>query len=78
MEPSSEFQEHISRCAEIGRIKINQRDRVTTLGDMIKAARARLWESYGCIASAILYLHNNSIRHKDLKPLNILLSHDGL
>lgn len=78
MESSSEFQEHMSRCAEIGHIKIGQRDHVTTPGDVTKAARARLWESYGCIASAMLYLHNNSIRHKDLKPLNILLSHDGL
>lgn len=42
------------------------------------AARARLWECFGCITDAMLYLHESSIRHKDLKPLNILLSRDGL
>jgi len=42
------------------------------------AARPRLLQSVGCLASAILYLHENQIRHKDLKPMNILLSCDGL
>src|SRR5205823_2587772 len=42
------------------------------------AVRARLLQTLGCLASAILYLHENQIRHKDLKLMNILLSHDGL
>ena len=34
--------------------------------------------SIGCIASAVAYLHASGIKHKDLKPSNILLSADGL
>lgn len=33
-----------------------------------------IWSIYGCLTSAVLYLHENKIRHKDLKPSNILLS----
>jgi serine/threonine protein kinase len=32
----------------------------------------------GCLVSAISYLHDEKIRHKDLKPSNILLSPDHL
>lgn len=32
----------------------------------------------GCIVSAVEYLHSQRIRHKDLKPSNILLSREGL
>jgi serine/threonine protein kinase len=41
--------------------------------------RERLTRVYGCLANAIQYLHNNDIRHKDIKPRNILLDrNDGL
>lgn len=39
-----------------------------------QAALKRLKQSIGCISSAIAYLHRQSIRHKDIKPSNILLS----
>jgi serine/threonine protein kinase len=32
----------------------------------------------GCIAGAVAYLHKQEIKHKDLKPSNILLSPNGL
>jgi serine/threonine protein kinase len=37
-----------------------------------------LLRSLGCITNAIVYLHNRHIRHKDLKPSNILLYQSGL
>lgn len=37
-----------------------------------------LRQSIGCLISAVAYLHNNSVRHKDLKPANILLYPNGL
>jgi serine/threonine protein kinase len=39
-----------------------------------RAALKRLKQSIGCLSSAIAYLHQRSIRHKDIKPSNILLS----
>ena len=33
-----------------------------------------IYSQIGCLVSAIAYLHSQSIRHKDLKPSNILLS----
>ncbi|KAL2063172.1 hypothetical protein VTL71DRAFT_6244 [Oculimacula yallundae] len=36
-------------------------------------ARERLNRVYGCLANAVQYLHDNDVRHKDLKPRNILL-----
>jgi serine/threonine protein kinase len=42
------------------------------------AGRSRFRTYYGCLASAISYLHDNKIRHKDIKPSNILLKNDDI
>lgn len=39
---------------------------------------AFLSATMGCLANAMEYLHSQQIRHKDLKPSNILLSRDQL
>lgn len=38
----------------------------------------RLLRCFGCLASALAYLHAQRIRHKNLKPSNVLLSFNGL
>lgn len=60
-------------------------ERLTSLGfdisqdpaELMSALTRRLEETLGCLTSAIVYLHAQKIRHKDLKPSNILLSPDG-
>ncbi|KAH0543128.1 hypothetical protein FGG08_002554 [Glutinoglossum americanum] len=37
-----------------------------------------LKRNFGCLANAITYLHGNGIRHKDLKPQNILVTERGI
>ena len=45
----------------------------------LSSARERLNKVYGCLANAIQYLHDQNVRHKDIKPRNILLHrNDGL
>jgi serine/threonine protein kinase len=46
--------------------------------ELTNDCRRRIRCSMGCIAEAIAHLHQNNIRHKDLKPSQILLSSDGL
>jgi len=40
--------------------------------------REFLYSKIGCLTSAIAYLHEQKVRHKDLKPSNVLLSRNNL
>lgn len=59
-----------------------QTDRLKELGyfEVPKSGlKNKAWPIYsqiGCLVSAVAYLHRKGIRHKDLKPQNILLSKD--
>jgi serine/threonine protein kinase len=46
-------------------------------GETLAPALSRLISAYGCITNGVQYLHDNDIRHKDLKPRNILLDKRG-
>jgi serine/threonine protein kinase len=46
--------------------------------DAYKSAISRLSACFGCLSGALGYVHGQRIRHKDIKPRNILISHDGL
>lgn len=48
------------------------------LQDIVGQKEERMWSIFGCLTAAMVYLHQNNIRHKDIKPSNILLSQDGL
>ncbi|KAF2877349.1 kinase-like domain-containing protein, partial [Massariosphaeria phaeospora] len=46
----------------------SHRDRVTK--------EAILWKAFGCLGSGLAFMHKQTIRHKDIKPQNILV-HQG-
>ncbi|CAG8983807.1 hypothetical protein HYALB_00006773, partial [Hymenoscyphus albidus] len=45
---------------------------------LIGSERERFRTYYGCLTSAVAYLHENNIRHKDIKPNNIVLKRDEI
>lgn len=51
---------------------------LTMRDKLITASGDRLRKAFGCIAQAVKYIHDQSIRHKDIKPSQILISSDGL
>jgi serine/threonine protein kinase len=54
-------------------------DDMRYLVELQAAADQRLAACFGCIANAISWLHDEAhIRHRDLKPAQVLLSRDGL
>jgi serine/threonine protein kinase len=36
-----------------------------------------LWESFGCLASGLYFMHTQNVRHKDIKPHNILIHNNS-
>jgi serine/threonine protein kinase len=44
----------------------------------VRFAQRRLFQSFPCLTGAIAYLHSQKIRHKDLKPSNVLLFDDNI
>jgi serine/threonine protein kinase len=38
----------------------------------------RICEAFGCLSAALTYMHGQKIKHKDLKPSNILLTRDNI
>ncbi|CAN9419197.1 unnamed protein product [Alternaria alternata] len=44
--------------------------------DLDDTSRSFLRPFFGCLTSALSYLHDNRIRHKDIKPSNVLIKHD--
>jgi serine/threonine protein kinase len=45
---------------------------------LYSASMRYLYTKLGCIGEAVAYLHQQDIRHKDLKPAQVLLSANGL
>ncbi|KAF2824320.1 kinase-like protein [Ophiobolus disseminans] len=59
--------------------KLSERDlNIEEFRDIVGVQDERIWSSFGCLTGAVAYLHENKIRHKDIKPSNILLSRDGI
>jgi serine/threonine protein kinase len=69
--------------AELDSLDPIHRSRLEHLGYDFPAKMERqkatlIYSKIGCLVSAVAYLHDQSIRHKDLKPSNILLSRENI
>src|SRR5262249_34824631 len=52
--------------------------RMSDDADFAQVHRRTLKHFFGCLATAIDYLHSNGFRHRDLKPSNILVHDFGV
>lgn len=62
-----------------------QKQRLQALGidpskpeGVMNAMTTRMCQSFGCLASAVAYLHSREVKHKDIKPANILIYRDTI
>lgn len=75
--------DNVSRVERELTLEPAQRDRLRMLNyDFPVSTKSKyaqqVYYKIGCLISAIAYLHEQKIRHKDLKPSNILLSRDRI
>lgn len=73
----------IARETRLEMFETSQKSRLMALGYDFPDTHHRynatlVYSKIGCLISAISYLHDHKIRHKDLKPSNILLSRDQI
>ncbi|TGJ85981.1 hypothetical protein E0Z10_g2770 [Xylaria hypoxylon] len=57
---------------------VAEMDLSTYLGGANEVNRGELRTFFGCLAKALEYLHENKVRHKDIKPQNILVNHGNV
>lgn len=41
--------------------------------DRLRSRKAALQQSFGCLTAGLAFMHKNTVRHKDIKPQNILV-----
>lgn len=57
---------------------VAEMDLSTYLTSATESNRPELRTFFGCLATALEYLHEHKVRHKDIKPGNILVNHGNI
>ncbi|RSL55413.1 hypothetical protein CEP53_007097 [Fusarium sp. AF-6] len=65
-----QFKERVSRLLQITNIELTDTER---LDNVLREAGRRIAASFGCLVEAVSYMHGQNVRHKDIKPANILI-----
>ena len=67
--------ENPERLAELN---LDHKELESIIGGVGFGEARRIWASFGCLIGATEYLHLEKVRHKDIKPSNILFSEHGV